>query len=78
VRILFVKPGDGFELVNVFCWLPVGLIEAGPFDKVLESSPMHPGIENGIHKPLLFAIDFYRGWRGLSLSGDGILRGWFQ
>jgi hypothetical protein len=42
VRILFVEPGDSFEFVNIFRWLPVGLVEAGPFDKVLESSSMHP------------------------------------
>jgi hypothetical protein len=75
---LFVEPGDSFEFIDIFRWLPVGLIEAGPFDEVLESSPMYPEIENGIHKPLLFAIDFYRRWRWLSLSGDGILGGWFR
>jgi hypothetical protein len=51
------------------------LIEDGPFDKVLESSPMYPAIENGIDKPLVFAIDFYREWWWLSLSRDGILGG---
>jgi hypothetical protein len=42
VRILFVEPGDGFEFVNIFCWLPVGLVEAGPFDEVLETLSTHP------------------------------------
>jgi hypothetical protein len=35
VGISFVEQGDGREFVNIFRWLPIGLIEAGPFDKVL-------------------------------------------
>jgi hypothetical protein len=69
LRISFVEPRDGLEFVSVFCWLPVGLIEAGPLDKVLESSSMYPRIKNGFHEPFLFAIDFHWWWWWLPLSG---------
>jgi hypothetical protein len=69
LRISLVEPCDGLEFVNVFCWLPVGLIEAGPLDKVLESSSMYPRIKNGVHEPFLFAIDFHWWWWWLPLSG---------
>jgi hypothetical protein len=41
-RILFVKSGDRFEFINTFRWLPIRVIESSPFDKVLQSSSVHP------------------------------------
>ena len=78
VRVLLVEQGDRFEFVDIFCRLPVGLIEAGPFNKVLQSSPVHSGVEDAVHKPFLLTIDLYRRWHWLSLSGEGVFHGRFE
>jgi len=46
---------------DIFCQLPVRLIKAGPFNKVLLLSPVHSGVEDVVYKPFLLAIDLY--WR---------------
>ena len=73
-----MEPIDGLKAVDILCFFPVGVVVADPFDEVLKFVSLYTSIENFIDDVLLFIVDYYRWWRGVPLSREGVVSDWAE
>ena len=73
-----MEPVDGLKAVDVLCFFPIEIIVADPFDEVLKFVSSYTGVENLVDDVLFFIVDYYRWWRGVSLSRKGVISDWAE
>ena len=73
-----MEPVDGLKAVDVLCLFPVGVVVTDPFNEVLKFVSSYTSIENLVDDVLFFIVDYYRWWRGVSLSRKGVISDWAE
>ena len=73
-----MKPIDGLKTVNVLCFFPIEVVVIDLFDEILKFVSTYTSIENLIDDVLFLIVDYYRWWRGVSLSRKRIVSGWAE
>ena len=73
-----MKSINGLKAIDIVGFFSSEVVIADLFDEVFKLVSAHSSIEDLVNHVLFFVVDYYRRWRGVSLSRKGIASGWAE